>query len=53
MNVYETQSFNDRNFLAHCGFERNCILVKKVNADVVIKYDENLRNYIEKCLLRK
>jgi len=53
MNVYETQSFNDRNFLAHCGFERNCILVKKVNADVVIKYDENLRNYIERCLLRK
>jgi CRISPR-associated protein Csx1 len=37
--------FNERNFLAHSGFENNAVLVSKVNNEIIIEYDIN---YIDK-----
>jgi len=48
----ESEGINDRNFLAHCGFERNCIYVKKVNNEIFIKYDQTKLKAIESILMR-
>jgi len=48
----ESDEIKPRNFLAHCGFERNCVYVRRQGDKVFIKYygDEVLRR-IEKILL--
>lgn len=42
-----------RNFIAHCGFERNCVEIKKVGEDVWIRYknDSKILERIKKILL--
>lgn len=39
-----------RNFLAHCGFERNCIEVKKQENEIYLRYKENQLKEIEKIV---
>jgi CRISPR-associated protein Csx1 len=50
--IGESDEIKPRNFLAHCGFERNCVYVRRQGDKVFIKYygDEVLRR-IEKILL--
>jgi len=51
----ETQDkdIKDRNFLAHCGFERNCLEVKKIGNEIFLRYttDEEKRRKLIKILL--
>ncbi len=47
----EGEDFNPRNFLAHCGFERNCVYVRKTCEEVLIKYKEDSLKKIEKILM--
>ncbi len=48
----ESEQLNRRNFFAHCGFERNCILAKRENGEIWIKYSEEKLEEIKKYLLK-
>uniref|UniRef100_A0A7C4NTY3 TIGR01897 family CRISPR-associated protein n=1 Tax=Thermodesulfobacterium geofontis TaxID=1295609 RepID=A0A7C4NTY3_9BACT len=48
----ESEEIHPRNFLAHCGFERNCVYVRKKNEEILIKYKEDNLKDIEKILMR-
>ena len=39
-----------RNFIAHAGLERNITLVSVRGDDILVKYDENLRERVEKII---
>jgi len=48
----ESDEINHRNFLAHCGFERNCVYVRRQGAQVFVKYDgSEVLSRIEEILL--
>lgn len=49
----ETMDFMPRNFIAHAGFERNVVLIKKENNQLKLKYlhDENLKERIKDALI--
>lgn len=44
-------SKDPRNFFAHSGLEGNITEVKKVNNEILIRYKENEKAWIEKCLI--
>ena len=48
----EGEEIHPRNFLAHCGFERNCVYVRKKDEEILIKYKEDNLKDIEKILMR-
>jgi len=52
-NEKDDKDINRRNFIAHCGFERNCVEVKKVDEEIWIRYrkDENILKRIKEILL--
>jgi len=39
-----------RNFIAHCGFERNCVEVRKENEEVFIRYRKEVLERIKEIL---
>ena len=46
----ESQNIHSRNFFAHCGFERNCTEVRKIEEEVFIRYkkeEETLKKIIK------
>lgn len=45
------QGLNPRNFLAHAGFERTIVLVKKQDNKILIKYDNKANEDIKNILL--
>ena len=47
----ESDEINHRNFLAHCGFERNCVYVRRQGATIFIKYGSEVLSRIEEILL--
>jgi CRISPR-associated protein Csx1 len=47
----ESEDFNPRNFLAHCGFERNSIYVRKDGEEILVKYREDRLKEIAKILM--
>ena len=47
----ESNEINPRNFLAHCGFERNCVYVRRQGDTIFIKYGSEVLNRIEEILL--
>lgn len=49
----KSDELTPRNFRAHCGFERNCVEVKKINGEVIVRYvkDEEILKRIQKILL--
>jgi CRISPR-associated protein Csx1 len=47
----EGEDFNPRNFLAHCGFERNSIYVRKDGEEILVKYREDRLKEIAKILM--
>ncbi|TCO61536.1 CRISPR-associated CARF protein Csx1 [Caldanaerobacter subterraneus] len=46
----EPSSFEDRNFLAHAGFERNVTEVRKKEGKLYLRYDKNLEKKFLDCL---
>ncbi|QER42723.1 TIGR01897 family CRISPR-associated protein [Thermodesulfobacterium sp. TA1] len=48
----ESDKINDRNFLAHCGFERNCVYVRKNEETLFIKYNKTELQKIEEILIK-
>lgn len=51
----ETDKYNWRNFVAHCGFERNCVEVRKVGEEIFIRYtqSEDTRDKILRDILAR
>jgi CRISPR-associated protein Csx1 len=47
----ESNEINPRNFLAHCGFERNCVYVRRQGDNIFIKYGSKVLKRIEEILL--
>jgi CRISPR-associated protein Csx1 len=47
----ESEDFNPRNFLAHCGFERNSVYVRKDEEEILVKYREDRLEEIAKILM--
>jgi CRISPR-associated protein Csx1 len=47
----ESDEINPRNFLAHCGFERNCVYVRRQGDQVFVKYGSKVLRRIEEILL--
>jgi CRISPR-associated protein Csx1 len=47
----EGEDFNPRNFLAHCGFERNSIYIRKDGEEILVKYREDRLKEIAKILM--
>jgi CRISPR-associated protein Csx1 len=47
----ESDEIKPRNFLAHCGFERNCVYVRMQEARVFVKYGSEVLSRIEEILL--
>jgi CRISPR-associated protein Csx1 len=47
----ESDEIKPRNFLAHCGFERNCVYVRRQEAQVFVKYWSEVLSRIEEILL--
>lgn len=49
----QDKDIDNRNFLAHCGFERNCVEVKKINDEIYLRYtsDKEKRKKIIEILL--
>jgi CRISPR-associated protein Csx1 len=52
INNNTNPKFNERNFLAHSGFEYNSILIRKVRNIIYLRYDENYKKEIEKAAKR-
>jgi CRISPR-associated protein Csx1 len=48
----ESEDFNPRNFLAHCGFERNSVYVRKDGEEILVKYREDRLEEIAKILMK-
>ncbi|MCX7757931.1 MAG: CRISPR-associated CARF protein Csx1 [candidate division WOR-3 bacterium] len=48
----EDNTFDERNFYAHCGFGYNIIQIKRVGDDVIIKSKENFIERIKNNLLK-
>ncbi|SFM73584.1 CRISPR-associated CARF protein Csx1 [Thermodesulforhabdus norvegica] len=46
----ESRDLHPRNFIAHCGFERNCVEVKKNDQDIFLRYKEVVIEKIKKIL---
>jgi CRISPR/Cas system-associated protein Csx1 len=40
----------ERNFIAHAGLERNITLVSARGDDIFVKYDEGLRDRVDKII---
>ncbi|MFZ8830783.1 MAG: CRISPR-associated CARF protein Csx1 [Thermodesulfobacteriaceae bacterium] len=47
----ESDEIKPRNFIAHCGFERNCVYVRRQEARVFVKYGREVLSRIEEILL--
>lgn len=47
----ESDEIKPRNFIAHCGFERNCVYIRRQGAQVFVKYGSEFLNRIEEILL--
>jgi CRISPR-associated protein Csx1 len=47
----ESDEIKPRNFIAHCGFERNCVYVRRQGAQVFVKYGSEVLSRIEEILL--
>jgi len=47
----ESDEIKPRNFLAHCGFERNCVYIRRQGAQVFVKYGSEVLSRIEEILL--
>jgi CRISPR-associated protein Csx1 len=47
----ESDEIKPRNFLAHCGFERNCVYVRRQGDTIFIKYGTEVLSRIEEILL--
>jgi CRISPR-associated protein Csx1 len=47
----ESDEIKPRNFLAHCGFERNCVYVRRQGDQVFVKYGSEVLSRIEEILL--
>jgi len=43
-------NFNERNFLAHAGFERNITQVRREDNELYFRYDSNFESNIKGCL---
>jgi hypothetical protein len=55
LSEYETSDrkmtkLDDRNFVAHAGFERNVTLILDKGNEIIVKYDEDMREEIENAL---
>ncbi len=50
--IEKSDKIDDRNFIAHCGFERNCVEVKKEGDEIYLRYNKNALERIEEILLR-
>ncbi len=44
------QDIIPRNFIAHCGFERNCLEVKKINSEILLRYNKEKLEKIKKII---
>jgi CRISPR-associated protein Csx1 len=51
-NLQNNTRFNERNFKAHCGFERNITEVSLINNDIIIKYSPKNFGKVVKTLLK-
>jgi CRISPR-associated protein Csx1 len=47
----ESDEIKPRNFIAHCGFERNCVYIRRQGAQVFVKYGSEVLSRIEEILL--
>jgi len=51
-NLQNNRRFKERNFKAHCGFERNITEVSLINNDIIIKYSPKNFGKVVKTLLK-
>jgi CRISPR-associated (Cas) DxTHG family. len=51
-NLQNNRRFNERNFKAHCGFERNITEVSLINNDIIIKYSPKNFGKVVRTLLK-
>jgi CRISPR-associated (Cas) DxTHG family. len=52
-NLQNNRRFNERNFKAHCGFERNITEVSLLNnGDIILKYSPENFGRVVKTLLK-
>ncbi|MEZ0344242.1 MAG: CRISPR-associated CARF protein Csx1 [Caldimicrobium sp.] len=50
--IEKSDQVEPRNFIAHCGFERNCVEVKKEGDEIYLRYRKELLKRIEEILLK-
>ena len=48
----ESKDIQPRNFFAHCGFERNCVEVKREGKEILLRYKSEILKKIENFILK-
>lgn len=48
----ESKDIQPRNFFAHCGFERNCVEVRKEGKEILLRYKNEILKKIENFILK-